>query len=68
MTSDPLEHSVARIPVAPSADNGLPAVASLMVDKIAPIPRGRIFRTVGRLDDATLQRLDASLSLMLGVS
>jgi mRNA-degrading endonuclease toxin of MazEF toxin-antitoxin module len=39
-----------------------------MVDKISPIPRGRIFRAVGRLDDATLQRLDASLSLMLGVS
>jgi mRNA interferase MazF len=68
MTSDPLEHSVARIPVEPSTENGLPVVASLMVDKISPIPRGRIVRAVGRLDDATLQRLDVSLSLMLGVS
>jgi mRNA interferase MazF len=68
LTSDPLPHSVARIPVAPTAANGLPASASLMVEKVAAIPRTRIFRTVGRMDDATLQRLDAALSLMLGVA
>jgi len=66
-TSEPLAHSVARIPVAPSAANGLPAACHIMVDKVAAIPRTRIFRAVGRLDEATLQRLDASLSLMLGV-
>jgi mRNA interferase MazF len=68
ITSDPLQHSVARIAVEPSAENGLAAAGSLMVDKVAPIPRGRVFRSVGRLDEATLQRLDASLSLMLGVA
>jgi mRNA interferase MazF len=68
MTSDSLPHSVARIAVAPSAENGLPAAASLMVEKVAAVPRSRIFRAVGRLDDATLRRLDASLSLMLGIA
>jgi mRNA interferase MazF len=68
LTSDPLRHSVARITVEPTPENGLPATGSLMVDKVAPIPRSRIFRSVGRLDGATLQRLDASLALMLGVA
>lgn len=67
-TSERLQHSVARIAVEPTPENGLAAAESLMVDKVAPIPRSRIFRSVGRLDDATLQRLDASLSLMLGVA
>ena len=66
LTSDP--HSVARIAVEPTAENGLPTAGSLMVDKVVAIPRARIFRSVGRLDDANLQRLDASLSLMLGVA
>jgi mRNA interferase MazF len=68
MTSEPLAHSVARIAVAPSPENGLPAAGNLMVDKTAAIPRSRIFRPVGRLDQATLQRLDAALALMLGLS
>ena len=44
------------------------SAGSLMVDKVAAIPRARVFRSIGRLDEATLQRLDASLSLMLGVA
>jgi mRNA-degrading endonuclease toxin of MazEF toxin-antitoxin module len=52
----------------PTPGNGLPSAGSLMVDKVAAIPRARVFRSIGRLDDATLQRLDASLSLMLGVA
>jgi mRNA interferase MazF len=68
LTSDPLEHSVARIALAPTPQNGLPSAGSLMVDKVAAVPLARVFRSIGRLDDATLQRLDASLSLMLGVA
>ncbi len=68
ITSDPLQHSVARIALTPTAENGLPSTGSLMVDKVAAVPRARVFRSVGRLDDETLQRLDASLSLMLGVA
>ncbi len=67
-TSDALQHSVARIPLEPTPENGLPAAGSLMVDKVAAIPRTRVFRSVGRLDAATLQQLDASLALMLGVA
>ena len=67
-TSDQLQHSVARIPVEPTAANGLQIPTSLMVEKVTAIPRTRIFRAVGRLDDATLQQLDMSLSLMLGVA
>jgi mRNA interferase MazF len=68
ITSDPLQHSVARIALTPGPANGLSSACSLMVDKVAAIPRARVFRAIGRLDDATLQRLDAALSLMLGVA
>lgn len=68
ITSDPLQHSVARIALTPSPENGLSAAGSLMVDKVSAVPRARVFRSVGRLDEGTLQQLDASLSLMLGVA
>jgi mRNA interferase MazF len=68
LTSDPLPHSVARIAVEPTPENGLTAAGSLMVDKVSAVPRSRIFRSTGRLDAATLRRLDASLMLMLGVA
>ena len=68
LTSDSREHSVARIAVAATSENGLPAAGNLMVEKVAAIPRARVFRSVGRLVDTTLQRLDASLSLLLGVA
>jgi len=68
VTTEPLAHSVARIPVAPSPANGLTVTSSVMVDKLTAIPRARIFRTIGRLDEPTLQQLDAALALMLGIS
>jgi mRNA interferase MazF len=68
LTSDAMRHSVARIEVKPTPENGLASLASLMVEKIVAIPRARVFRAIGRLDDTTLQRLDASLALMLGVA
>lgn len=67
MTSAELAHSVARIPVPPTPENGLPVESTLMADKIAAIPKGRITRVVGRIEEAVLDRLNASLTTLLAI-
>jgi mRNA interferase MazF len=67
ITSSPLAHSVARVPVAATPDNGLSMDMMLMVDKIAAMPVNRIVRAVGRVDEAVLARLGVALATLLGL-
>jgi mRNA-degrading endonuclease toxin of MazEF toxin-antitoxin module len=39
-----------------------------MIDKAATVPRRRIGQRIGRLDDATLQRVDTTLARFLGLA
>lgn len=55
-----------RIPVAPSLGNGLDRPSEVMIDKIAAIKVGRMRRTIGRLDDATMEAVDRALLFVLG--
>jgi mRNA interferase MazF len=67
ITSSPLAHSVARVPVAATPENGLSMDMALMVDKIAAMPAIRIVRTLGRVDESVLARLNISLATLLGI-
>lgn len=65
MTSDSTSHSVARIAVAPTSTTGLVSYSNIMIDKLSVIAKAKISRVVGRLDEATLEHLDSSLSIFL---
>ena len=52
-----------RIPVDPSAANGLVAVSIICADKIATVRKTNIGQVIGRLDEATLGRLNTALAL-----
>ena len=67
LTSDDTRHEVARIFVAPTPANGLASPSNIMIDKIATVPGAKISRVVGHLDDATISRLNFSLSAILGL-
>lgn len=54
-----------RIPVAPSAETGLRHPAQIMIDKPTFVPRARIGQRIGRLDAATLARVDRALAAFL---
>ena len=58
----------ARVAVAPSAENGLDAASEVMIEKLIGLDRGRCRQVIGRLDASTMQAIDTSLMLVLGLT
>ncbi len=57
-----------RVPVDPTADNGLKEPSQLMADKVGPAPRDKIDGVIGRLADDDLERLKTALMLILDLA
>ena len=68
LTSDPLESPLLRLPVKPSTVNGLRLECRLMLDKLTIVPRARMGRKIGSLDDADLMRMNRGLLVFLGLA
>ena len=67
-TSDEVEAPLFRLPVGPSATNGLRIPSYLMLDKITTVPRGKLGRRIGRLDTADMTRPDRAMIVFLGLA
>ena len=67
-TSDAASLPLFRIVVNPSDINGLTTVSRLMADKITTVPRERLGRCIGRLDDETMLRLNRAMMVFLGMA
>jgi mRNA interferase MazF len=67
ITTDTSQHAVARIPIRPTASNGLRENSNVMVDKIVSMPRSKASRVIGHVDDDIMLRLEAALSIVLGL-
>ena len=68
ITTDPADLPVFRIPVEPTADNGLRVASRLMVDKVTTVQRSRLGHRIGQLADDDLLRLNRSLLVFLGLA
>jgi len=68
LTTDPSDAPLARLPIQPSAGNGLRSVSRIMVDKIATVPRTKIGSKVGRLADEDILRLNRAILVFLGIA
>ena len=67
-TTDETEAPLFRLAVEPNTRNGLRSACRLMVDKITTVPKSRIGRAVGRLDDEDLVRLNQAMMVFLGLA
>ena len=67
-TSTPIEAPLFRLVVTPSASNGLVEESRLMVDKITTVPKTKLGRRVGRLDDRDMVRLNQAMLVFLGLA
>ncbi|MGE3594621.1 MAG: type II toxin-antitoxin system PemK/MazF family toxin [Dehalococcoidia bacterium] len=67
-TTDPTEAPLLRLEVEPSDVNGLQSACRLMIDKVTTVPKTRLGRKVGRLDDDDLLRLNRALLVFLGLA
>jgi mRNA interferase MazF len=67
-TTNPYDAPLFRVPVVPNERNGLGAPCRLMVDKLTSIPKARLGRRIGRLDDEDVLRLNQALLVFLGLA
>jgi mRNA interferase MazF len=68
VTSALREAPLLRITVDPSSENGLQRISQIEVDKIVTVKRERIGQVIGRLDDATLVKVNRSLAAFIGIA
>ena len=67
-TTDETEAPLLRLPIAPSASNGLHDMSRLMVDKITTVGKKRLGERIGRLEDAAMMRLNRAIMVFLGLA
>ena len=68
MTSEVVEAPDFRVTVDPSERNGLRARSQIMADKPVTVRRARVGRSIGRLDDSDVARLNAALAFVMGLA
>ena len=67
-TGDPTSAELFRIPIEPTSTNGLKNPSRLMVDKITTVPKSKIGKQIGRLDDEDIVRLNRAIVVFLGLA
>lgn len=68
LTTNPTEAADVRLPIEPTAENGLQSLSRLMVDKITTVPRRKLGRRVGRLTDDQMALLGRAVIVFLGLA
>jgi mRNA interferase MazF len=67
-TSDPTDAPLIRLPIEPSASNGLRATSRLMVDKLTTMSREQVRARLGELGDDDVLRLNRAILVFLGLA
>lgn len=67
LTSELREAPILRISVPPEPGNGLRKPSQIMIDKTVTIPRSKIGKQIGRVDNHTLQSVNTALARFLGL-
>ena len=67
-TTHVLDAPLIRLPVEPSAQNGLKSASQLMIDKVTTVSRKKLQRRLGRLADEDIVRFNRLLLVFLGLS
>jgi mRNA interferase MazF len=67
-TTDPTEAPLIRVRVEPSEWNGLKVSCRLMADKITTVPKSKVGRRIGRLEDQDVLRMNRAILVFLGLA
>jgi mRNA interferase MazF len=68
VTSALRETPLFRITIDPSPENGLQRISQVQVDKLMTVARERVGGVIGRLDDATMLKVNRSLAVFIGIA
>ena len=67
-TTEPTDAPLLRMLVEQTDRNGLAGASRLMVDKITTVPKSRLGKRVGELNDEDVLRLNRALTVFLGLA
>lgn len=67
-TTTKIATRVLRIEILPSNKNGLRETCQLMIDKVTTLPKTKVGKMIGRLDDSDLVRVNRALAVFLGLA
>ncbi|AXI83592.1 type II toxin-antitoxin system PemK/MazF family toxin [Xylella taiwanensis] len=62
-----LRNAIFRITVEPNIANGLRTLSQIMVDKISTLPRSKISKPFGHLNDERIKAVEKALLLIVGI-
>ena len=57
-----------RIEVEPSPSNGLRQISQIAIDKLIALPAEKVGEIIGMADEATMQRVNRALAVLLGIA
>ena len=67
-TTDPTDAPLLRMLIEPSDRNGLANASRLMIDKVTTVPKSRLGKRIGKLNDEDVVRLNRALTVFLGLA
>ncbi len=67
-TTDPTDAPLLRVLIEPTHRNGLKSASRLMIDKITTVPKARLGKRIGKLNDEDVVRLNRALTVFLGLA
>jgi mRNA interferase MazF len=67
-TTDPTEAPLLQMVVEPTDRNCLSSASRLMVDKVTTVPKARLGKRIGKLNDEDIVRLNRALTVFLGLA
>ncbi len=67
-TTDETEAPLFRLPVEPTARNGLRQASRLMVDKITTVPKSNVGSRLGHIEDEDMLRFNQAALVFLGLA
>ena len=67
-TTDPTDAPLLRMLIEPTDRNGLKSASRLMIDKITTVPKARLGKRIGKLNDEDTVRLNRALTVFLGLA
>jgi mRNA interferase MazF len=67
-TTDPTDAPLLRMLIEPTDRNGLKGALRLMIDKITTVPKARLRKRIGTLNDEDTVRLNRALTVFLGLA
>jgi mRNA interferase MazF len=67
-TTDETDAPLIRLLIEPTGDTGLRMAGRLMADKITTVPKSKLGKRIGRLNDQDIVRLNQAILVFLGLT